>query len=376
MADNTDGQERTEEATPRKLKQAADEGQIARSRELATFGMLLGGAGSLLLFGPPMARGLAQQMRTFFAQDPRLIRDPTAIPGVLVQAMVDMLLILAPLLGVLTLVAVVAPLGLGGWSFSTKALIPKPAKLNPLSGIKRMFSAKSLMELLKALAKFTVVGVVAVMLLKSQAPALLGLATEPLLPALAHAAWLIGWMFLLLTLPTLLIALVDVPFQLYSHNKQLKMTKQEVKDEMKDTEGKPEVKGRIRRLQQEMAQRRMMEQVPSADVVVTNPTHFAVALRYDPATMDAPVMVAKGAELVALRIRSLAEQHHIPRVESPLLARALYYNGDLDRPIPTALYRAVAQVLSHVFELRSGSHLADKPIPMTDVPVPPELRVD
>jgi flagellar biosynthetic protein FlhB len=172
----------------------------------------------------------------------------------------------------------------------------------------------------------------------------------------------------------MLVAAVDVPFQLFDHARQLKMTKQEVRDESKDTEGKPEVKGRIRRLQQEFAQRRMMEKVPGADVVITNPTHFAVALKYDQEAMGAPVMLAKGTELTALRIRSLAGDNRVPQVESPLLARALYYNGELDKPIPSALYLAVAQVLAYVFQLRQEQGVSDDPIVMTDVPVPSELR--
>jgi flagellar biosynthetic protein FlhB len=268
-------------------------------------------------------------------------------------------------------IALCAPLALGGWTFS---LGFKWERLDPIAGVARLFSWQSLMELVKALAKFLVVAIVAVSLLWAREPELLHLGREPLLPALAHTAQVLGWIFLILTLPMILVAGVDVPFQIISHLRQLRMTKQEVRDEMKDNEGKPEVKNRIRRLQQEFAQRRMMEKVPTADVIIINPDHYAVALCYQSETMSAPVIIAMGVDRVALRIRERAEPHRIPQVRAPLLARALYYNGALDKPIPHSLYEAVAQVLTYLYRLRRDDLFDGRPITMNDVPVPPTLR--
>lgn len=371
MAENEDGQERSEEATPKREQEAAEKGQVVRSRELTTLAMLLGAAGGVLILGPDLIKGLAAQMRVGLALDPQKIRDPNQIPVVLGQAFTDLLLLLAPFLGLMLVIALCAPLALGGWTFS---LGFKWERLDPIAGVARLFSWQSLMELVKALAKFLIVGIVAVALLWTYEPELLHLGREPLLPALAHTAQILGWIFLILTLPMILVAGVDVPFQIISHLSQLRMTKQEVRDEMKDNEGKPEVKNRIRRLQQEFAQRRMMENVPTADVIVTNPDHYAVALRYQAETMSAPVIVAMGVDQVALRIRERAAPHRIPQVRAPLLARALYYNGALDKPIPISLYAAVAQVLTYLYRLRRDDLLDGRPILMDDIPVPPTLR--
>lgn len=370
------GQERTEEATPKRLQEAAEKGQIARSRELSTLGMLMAAAGGLMLLGPGLLEELVAQMRAGLMLDVRTIFDSKAIPAIMGQALTNFLLMLAPFLLLMLVVALLAPMALGGVSFSAKALVFKGERIDPIKGVGRLFSWRALMELIKALAKFLVVAAVAVFLLWIKQAELLHLGTEPLLPALTHTAQILGWIFLILTLPMLLVAGVDVPFQLFDHARQLRMTKQEVKDEMKDTDGKPEVKSRIRRLQQEFAQRRMMEKVPTADAIITNPTHYAVALKYDQDTMKAPVVVAKGQELVALNIRSLGARYKVPRVESPLLARALYFNSDLDKPIPVALYVAVAQVLVYLFQLREARRLDDKPVVMNDIPVPSGLRTE
>ncbi len=373
MAGHEDGQERTEQATPRRLQEAADQGQVVRSRELTTLAMLLAAAAALLVLGPALIEGLAAQVRAGLTLDPKKIADTSQIPVALGQAFIDLLLLLAPFLGLMLVIALLAPLALGGWTFS---LSLKWEHLNVLKGIGRLFSWQSLMELIKALIKFLVVGGVAVVLLWRGEAELLHLGREPLLPALAHTAHTLGWTFLILTLPMLLIAGVDLPFQLITFFRNLRMTKQEVRDEMKDSEGKPEVKSRIRRLQQEFAHRRMMEKVPTADVIVTNPSHYAVALQYRPDTMKAPVIVALGVERVALRLRELADRHRIPRVESPLLARALYFNGALDKPIPVGLYQAVAQVLAYVYRLRRDDELTGDPIIMNEVSVPSELRTE
>ncbi len=376
MAAGDDGQERTERATPKRLREAAERGQIPRSRELTTFAVLVAAAISLLALGPRLVSQLADLVTAGLSQDAREIHHSGQLLAVMGQALADVLELLVPFLLVMVVVALAAPLALGGWALSSKALAFKWERVDPLKGLKRLFSSRALMEFGKALGKFMVVAGVAVAVLWTAQPELVRLGAAPLLPALAQAARLVGWVFLVLTLPMILVAAVDVPFQLYDHARQLRMTLKEQKDEFKETEGRPEVKGRIRRLQQEFAQRRMMEKVPAADLILTNPTHFAVALKYDPVSMTAPIVVAKGVELVAANIRELARTHGVPLVESPLLARALYFNSDLEQPIPVRLYLAVAQVLAYVHQLRRESRLGAEPIVISDVPVPDDLRTE
>ena len=294
--DQNTNQDRTEEATPKKRQQAAENGQIPRSRELTSFAVLVSAAAGFITMGPAVASAMAELMRTSLILEPQRMFDSRQMLVAYGDAALSALLALAPFMLLMVIVAIVAPTALGGWNFSQKALIPKFSKLNPIAGLKRMFGWKALMELGKALAKFIVVASIAVLILSELQTTLLRLGTQPLLSALSETAELLAWTFLLLALPLALIAAVDVPFQLFDNARQLKMTKQEVKDEMKQTEGKPEVKGRIRQLQRELAQQRMMEKVPEADVIITNPTHYAVALQYKQDSMDAPLMVAKGVD--------------------------------------------------------------------------------
>ena len=240
-----------------------------------------------------------------------------------------------------------------------------------------MFSVQALVELLKALAKFLVILAVALVVLSVDQDDLLAIANEPIEPAILHSLKVVGWSAFWLSCGLILIAAVDAPFQLWSHKQKLKMTKQEVRDEYKDTEGKPEVKGRIRQLQREMAERRMMQAVPQADVVITNPTHFAVALKYDPEKGGAPLLLAKGGDFLALKIREIAQEHKVMVLESPGLARAVYYSTELDQEIPAGLYLAVAQVLAYVYQLRQyQAGKGKRPGPLPDLPIPPDLRRD
>ena len=266
-------------------------------------------------------------------------------------------------------VALLAPLSMGGWSFSFEAIQPKLSKLNPIKGFGRLFSWRSLTELLKALVKFVLVTAVAIGVIWLQMGEFIQLGSESLQPGLAHAGELLTTAFLYVSAALILIAAVDVPFQIWDHNKQMRMTHQEVRDEMKDTEGKPEVRSRIRQLQREISQRRMMEAVPKADVVVTNPTHFAVALKYDPKKMRAPVVLAKGADLIALNIRKVAEENNITRIEAAPLARALYHSTEIGQAIPQGLYLAVAQLLAYVFQLKAVQKNGGKK------PAPPPMEV-
>lgn len=370
-----EGQERTEEPTARRLEQAREQGQIPRSRELTTALLTLGGTAALVGMAPTIVETLLELMRAGFAQELRDMFDPTRPAQVFGHALLRFLGLLAPFLLLMWGMALLAPIAIGGWNWS-EALSFKWERLDPLTGIGRMFSLRALAELGKALAKFALVGGVAVWVLKDAEPELIALATEPLPSALAHAGARIGDIALWLAAPLLLIAGFDVPFTLWQHAQELRMTLQEVKDEMKEVEGRPEIKGKLRRMQMEFAQRRMMEHVPNADAVIVNPAHYAVALQYAPERMAAPKVLALGIDETALRIRALAAAHEVPIVESPLLARALYYNAKLDKDIPVALYLAVAQVLAWVFQLRAEHALPATPIRMPEIEVPAGLRTD
>lgn len=376
MADD-DGEERTEQATAKRRREARERGQVARSRELSTMAAMLAASGALLLLGPSAARSLMEVMSKGLARVGSQALDQTGVLLALRDAMVDALMILAPFFAVMLIAALAASVALGGWSFSASALGFQWSRLNPAQGFKRMFSLHGLFELLKALGKFALIAATAIVVLRNKTGALLDLGHEPLHLALGHAASLIVWAFLLITLPLVVLAGVDVPLQLWQYAKQLRMTRQEVRDEMKDTEGKPEIKGRIRRTQQEFARRRMMAEVPRADVIVTNPTHYAIALTYRPEKSRAPVLVAKGLDLLALQIRGVGSSHRVPMVEAPALARALYFSTPLNREIPVGLYLAVAQVLAYVYQLRRngrGGSNTGRPIPMADLSIPEEFR--
>ncbi|HKJ95736.1 MAG TPA: flagellar biosynthesis protein FlhB [Gammaproteobacteria bacterium] len=367
--ENENGQEKTEDPTPKRRKDAKEKGQVPRSRELNTTLAMLAAAGSLIVFGHHMFEGLTSMLEQVIRHAGRFAFDPNAPVRLLHTAIGDGLLTVLPFVLVMFVVSLVAPVALGGWSFSGKSMAPKFEKINPLKGLKRIFGTSGLVELGKALAKVVLVGVIGAGMLWMQRDDFRTLAGESLRSGMAHAAHVFFGTFFVLAASMILIALIDVPYQLWSHNKKLKMTLQEVKDEMKDTEGKPEVKGRIRQLQQQMAQGRMMEQVPTADVVVTNPTHFAVALKYDQIHMRAPKLVAKGTDLTAQRIRELAREHRVPLFEAPPLARALYHTTDLDREIPAGLYLAVAQILAYIYQLRrAGPGRARPARPQPEVP--------
>jgi len=375
MAENEDGQERSERATPKRQEDARRKGQVPRSRELNTMVITVASAAMLLMSGPGMLDQLAGIMRDGLRLDRSMIFDHAAPAALLAGTVLKGFAVIAPFLLMTVVAAVGASIALGGWSFSLEALAFSPDKLNPVNGFKRMFSVRGLVELAKALVKFLLIGAVAVALLWHLSGQFLGLGHEAPKQALAHAGHLLGWNFLSLSLVLILIAAADVPYQLWEHGRQLRMTKQEVKDEYKDTEGKPEIKSKIRARQQEIATRRMMEEVPKADVVVTNPTHFAVALRYDPDNMRAPKVVAKGADLIAAQIRNVAARHKVTTVSAPPLARALYHSTRIDREIPAGLYLAVAQVLAYVFQLKAARQEGGQtPSPPTDLPVPAEYE--
>ncbi|MGZ4953812.1 MAG: flagellar biosynthesis protein FlhB [Methylobacter sp.] len=376
MAEDSD-QEKTEEPTGKRLEDARKKGQIARSRELNTFAILIASATLLLMQGEKIGKGLLEMMRTEFQLSRATIFDPLSLMLHLKQVMMDGLMLIAPFFALTVVIAIIAPISLGGWIFSWEAISPKLEKLDPIKGIPRLFAVRGLVEMLKALLKILLVFAVAVALYRSYINELLGLGTEHMEQSVAHALNIIGMCFLLLSASLILIAMIDVPYQLWDHSKKLKMTLQEIKDEHKDSEGSPEVKGRQRRMQMDMAQNRMMGEVPKADVIVTNPSHYAVALRYDQNSNSAPTLVAKGVDLIAAQIRNVAIGADVPLVASPPLARALYYSTELDREIPQGLYLAVAQILAYVYQLKSAQKNDWRaPLPPEDIKVPDEFKRD
>ncbi|AFU97701.1 flagellar biosynthesis protein FlhB [Simiduia agarivorans] len=375
--ENDSSQEKTEEATPRRLEKAREEGQIPRSKELTTTVMLLAGSVALLASGPFMGSQLGGVFESSMRLDRASAFDPSQMLAILTSSLADSLLALLPLFFTLAVAAFVGPILLGGWLVSSKAMEPKLSRMSLLAGLKRMFSVKSLVELLKAVAKVGVILLLAVGLLRMLRPELLGLANESVETAISHAVWLAIISALILSASTALIAAVDVPFQLWEHARKLRMSMQDIKDEYKESEGKPEVKSKIKQLQREMANRRMMAAVPDADVVITNPTHYSVALKYDPSQMATPVLVAKGADEIALKIREIANAHGVELVASPALARSVFHTTDVDETIPAGLYMAVAQVLAYVFQLRNyRTGRGKKPYLPTDIQIPADLRYD
>ncbi len=377
MAENESGQDKTEEATPKKERESREKGQIARSRELNTVLMLMCSAGALFYLGERMLTAITDVIRSAFVLEREQVFDTKYIISIMSDGVIHSMIGMAPFLIMTILVAFVASTMLGGWSFSIQALGFKMEKLSPVKGFKRMFGPQGLMELFKAFSKFIIVVIVAALVLMAYFEEIIGLGSEPLESGLAHAAELILWAFLIASAGLLFVAIVDVPFQIWNHSKQLKMTKQEVKDEYKTTEGKPEVKRRVREVQREMAQRRMMSDVPTADVVITNPTHYAVALKYDPKSMAAPVVVAKGADLVAAEIRRIANESNVPLMASPALARSIFHTTEINEAIPAGLYKAVAMVLAYIFQVnQKKNRYRSRPLSMHDVPIPNELRRD
>ncbi|MGB6137847.1 MAG: flagellar biosynthesis protein FlhB [Shewanella sp.] len=376
MAENDSSQERTEDPTGRRLEQAREKGQVARSKELGTAAVLLAASVGFAMTGPSIAISLYTMMKQIFTMERDQIFDTNSMFRVWGVVGNELAWPLISFIALLALVSFIGNIALGGMSFSVKAFMPKGSKLNPMNGFKRMFGTQAVVELAKGIAKFSVVALSAYFLLRFYFFDILTLSSDHLPANVYHALDLLVWMFILLCSSMLLIVVIDVPFQIWNHNKQLKMTKQEVKDEYKDTEGKPEVKSRIRQMQHEMAQRRMMTEVPNADVIVVNPEHYAVAVKYDVSRSSAPFLVAKGVDDVAFKIREIAREHNVAIVSAPPLARAIYHTTKIDQQVPEGLFTAVAQVLAYVFQLRQyqkGKGRRPKPIPLNQ-PIPDDLK--
>ncbi len=351
MAADSD-MEKTEDPTSKKLDEAAEKGNIARSKDLATALVLLGSSVGILMFGQELARTVLVVCKRLLTMNAKDIFDPNSMFTVMGASLSE---ITPPLLKLFALILIAGVVGntlLGGYNFAWYSASFRASKLNPVAGLKRMFGTQALMELLKSVLKVVVIGGLAYVLLQLYFQDIMALSMMSTPDDIAAAMYLLCWLFFGLCSSMLVIAAVDAPFQSWNHHKQLKMTKQEVKDEYKNSEGNPEIKGRIRSLQIQMSRRRMMEAVPKADVVVTNPTHYAVALKYEHGKFRAPVVVAKGVDEVAMYIRQIAEANKVPIVQSPALARSIYFTTELDHPIPEQLFAAVAQVLAYVYQLK------------------------
>jgi flagellar biosynthesis protein FlhB len=367
MSSESDRHDRTEDPTQKRLDDARRKGQVPRSRDLTAAAVMLVAGIGLLTLGKGLGGQLADMLRGGLTITAPEVQDVDAMLIALRSAASSALWAVAPVLGLTLFAALGAPMMLGGWSFSTASLTPDLMRLNPVTGIGRMFSTRGWVEMTKALGKFALVGTAGIIVLWIERDALLGLANEPIGAAIGHAFALSGEALLSLTAALVLIAAVDVPFQLWQYKRELKMTKDEVRKEMRESEGSPEIKGRIRQMQRERAQRRMMLEVPKADVIIVNPTHYAVALRYDEKRNRAPVVVAKGVDHMAAKIREVAGEHGVPLFEAPPLARSLHKAVEIGDEIPAQLYVAVAQILTYVFQLRTARRERQTP------PRPPVL---
>lgn len=346
-----DGSQKTEEPTARRLKRARDEGQVARSVELSAAAVMLSATLMLFTLGGAWVKLLSTYFAAGFTFDRKVLETPALLPAAFATQLTHAFLLVLPVMLVTLGVAILASGAVGGYLFSLSSALPKFSKLSPISGFKKMFGSNAVVELIKAILKFFIVTSVLVLLINYHFSELLLLGTMGLKPGLALAGSLIAESALWLTFSLVFIAMIDVPYQRFTFMKRMRMTKQEIRDEMKDMEGQPEVKAQIRRRQREVANSRMMQNVKNADVIITNPEHFAIALSYDPTSDGAPILIAKGADHMAARIREEAKNNSIEIFSAPQLARALYFTTNVDQPIPDALYYAVAQVIAYVFSL-------------------------
>ena len=375
MAEDSD-LERTEPASSRRIEQARAEGQVPQSRELAAFLVMATGVGGIWALGGWFTQRVGGIVSHGLAFDRRAAFDPGFMGVAFANLSLEALFVVAPIFILTIAAALLTPFAFGGWALSSKALTPDPTRLNPLRGLKRMFSWQSVAELVKSVLKAFLLGGIIWWVVRHEQDQLFALITQPIDMALASTGRILVFAALAMVAGLALIAMIDVPFQLWQYYSRLKMTREELKQEYKEMEGDPQLKARIRSTQREAARKRMMAEVPKADVVVTNPTHFAVALKYDAGKMGAPKVVAKGMNLVAQKIRELADEHKVPLLEAPPLARALYRHADIGDQIPATLYTAVAEVMAYVYQLdqyAAGALGLQAPPPPLAIAVPAEL---
>lgn len=366
MAEQDQTEERTEEPTAKRLEKAREDGQIARSQELSVAAMMIGIATFMYFFGSGVVQKISEIFRSGFIFDRKDVFADNLLPSSFGNHGLESMFAIMPIFILAVIIAIGAASFLGGFNFSVNAFAPKASKINPLQGLKRMFGLKAIVDLTKAVAKFSLVGGVLFLVISNDFSNLIGLGFMHVDGGLASAGSMISRGVVFVTLALIIVAAIDVPYQIFEHNKKLKMTKKEIKDELKDTEGRPEVKQYIRKKQRELAMNAMIDAVADSDVVIVNPEHFAVALSYDPSSNGAPVMVAKGVDFLAEKIRNKASENGVPIFEAPPLARAIYFTTDVNQSIPEALYYAVAQVIAYVFNLNSlnkGASMSKKPIP-------------
>ena len=366
MAEQDTSQERTEEPTAKRLEKAHEDGQVARSQELSVAAMMIGAASFMYLFGGNLMTGLSELFTSGFVFDRKDVFSDNLLPAAFGSHALQSMLVLLPLFLFTVVIALGSAGIIGGYLFSLKSLAPKLSKVSPLQGFKRMFGLKAVVDLIKALTKFSLVGLVLYLVVSQSFSAITHLGFMSVEPAMASAGEMIARGTILVTLTLIIAAAIDIPYQIHEFNKKIRMTKQEVKDELKDTEGRPEVKAQIRRKQREMALGSMLEAVAEADVVIVNPEHFAVALSYDPSSDSAPILVAKGVDFIAENIKQKAGESGVTVFSSPSLARALYFTTEINQSVPEALYHAVAQVIAYVFSLngsRPGAKASTKPDP-------------
>jgi flagellar biosynthesis protein FlhB len=373
MANNDS--DRTEEPTAKKLQKARADGQVPRSKDFSNALTGVGASIIMLIYGDWIIKDVATLTKQIFSFTRTQVYDENFMSLFLIQALKTVVVPFLPFILALMLIGVSAPIIIGGWNFSWKAMRPKLNKFSPLKGLKRMFGVQGLVELLKAMFKFILVAMFASTALYMQFKDFLMLGSRDPLVGMAEGLWLIGYLLVIISSSLILIALIDVPYQLWNYNRQQKMTKQEIRDEVKDVEGNPQIKQQIRRAQIEMSQRRMMESVPDADVVITNPEHYSVALKYDQNGVGAPILLAKGTEMIALHIRKIAKGNNIPIVQAPPLARSIFYTTKIDNEIPEGLYVAVAQVLAFVFQLKQNKNgFKSNNVFEQELPIPDDMR--
>lgn len=374
MAAEDSDMEKTEDASPKRLEKAREDGDVPRSRELAACAVLFTTGMALMMLSRPMADAMKNILKQGLRIDQAMAFEPQLLIVHMMKVVEQALWAFLPLAVIIVSVAVASPILVGGWVMSQKSVVPNFGKLNPMKGLANMFSKNSLVELLKSVAKTILVASVGYTIVKKDLQPMLSLSQMPLETSLSTVSDYMVTGFLTIASALVLIAVIDVPYQLYQYAQKHKMTKQELKDESKESEGSPEIKGRIRQQQREMARRRMMSNVPQADVVITNPTHYAVAIRYKEGENGAPIVVAKGADVIAQKIKEIAAEHEVMTLESPKLARALYAHAELEREIPQTLYAAVAEILAYVFQLRVFKQRGGvRPAMPANVPVPDAL---
>ena len=374
MAAEDSDLERTEPASSQRLEKAREEGDVPRSRELATCTILMASVAGFWMLGENMMHRLNRMLSAGLSFKRDDAYDPNVLFAHLGAKSLEVLLAFAPIAALLMVVALASPLLIGGWLFSGKALMPNFGRLNPLSGLTNIISTRSLIELFKAIAKTILVGVIAWTVIRGQLPAVLDLVLEPLTSGSAHMGHMLLVTFASIAAGLVAIAAIDAPYQIWQYANKLKMTREELRQEAKESDGNPEIKAKIRQQQREMARRRMMSEIPNADVVVTNPTHFAVALKYAANGKGAPKVVAKGVDVLAARIREIAQENNVPMLEAPPLARALYTHTELGDEIPESLYTAVAEILAYVFQLKTyRSNGGSRPKLPTEIDVPAQL---